>query len=93
MRAVRRIDVAIAVAGVAGRPLDDTLVFIFDGEVLSPPTIQSLRITDEEITAFRFCTTDEAQAPTPLCLAALRRRPPRISHRPRDLRHRTKHPA
>ena len=42
-------------------PWDDTLVFIFDGGVLPPPTIDSLRITDDEITAFRFCTTDEAR--------------------------------
>jgi 8-oxo-dGTP diphosphatase len=42
-------------------PWDDTLVFIFDGGVLAPKTIQDLQITDDEITAFRFCTGDEAR--------------------------------
>lgn len=42
-------------------PWDDTLVFIFDGGVLAPQTVQNMRITDEEITAFRFCTSDEAR--------------------------------
>src|SRR3954466_8120776 len=42
-------------------PWDDTLVFIFDGGVLPPSTVQSLQITDAEITAFRFCTSDEAR--------------------------------
>ena len=41
-------------------PWDDTLVFIFDGGVLAPATIGALTITDDEITAFRFCTIDEA---------------------------------
>src|SRR3954452_17856206 len=35
-------------------PWDDTLVFIFDGGVLADETIQSLTITDDEISAFRF---------------------------------------
>lgn len=42
-------------------PWDDTLVFIFDGGVLTPETIQTLAITDEEISAFRFCTSDETR--------------------------------
>lgn len=42
-------------------PWDDTLVFIFDGGVLAPQTVQNMRITDDEITAFRFCTSDEAR--------------------------------
>src|SRR5215212_1326947 len=42
-------------------PWDDTLVFVFDGGVLAPAAIQSLRITDDEITAFRFCASDEAR--------------------------------
>jgi 8-oxo-dGTP diphosphatase len=42
-------------------PWDDTLVFIFDGGVLAPASIDGLTITDDEITEFRFCTTDEAR--------------------------------
>jgi 8-oxo-dGTP diphosphatase len=42
-------------------PWDDTLVFVFDGGVLSAAEIQNLRITDEELTAFRFCTSDDAR--------------------------------
>jgi 8-oxo-dGTP diphosphatase len=42
-------------------PWDDTLVFIFDGGVLAPQTVQNMRITDDEITAFRFGTSDEAR--------------------------------
>jgi 8-oxo-dGTP diphosphatase len=42
-------------------PWDDTLVFVFDGGVLAPPKIRDLRITDDEIAAFRFCTGDEAR--------------------------------
>jgi 8-oxo-dGTP diphosphatase len=42
-------------------PWDDTLVFIFDGGTLPAPTIQRLKITDDEISAFRFCTSEEAR--------------------------------
>ena len=42
-------------------PWDDTLVFIFDGGVLPPTTIEGLTLTDDEISAFRFCTSDEAR--------------------------------
>lgn len=41
-------------------PWDDTLVFVFDGGVLSDETTENLTVTDDEISAFRFCTTDEA---------------------------------
>jgi hypothetical protein len=42
-------------------PWDDTLVFIFDGGVLPAATIEGLTITDDEISAFRFCSSDEAR--------------------------------
>src|SRR5919201_4885663 len=42
-------------------PWDDTLVFIFDGGVPPEETIRSLKITDDEISAFRFCTADETR--------------------------------
>lgn len=41
-------------------PWDDTLVFVFDGGTLSADQVAALRITDEELTGFRFCTRDEA---------------------------------
>jgi 8-oxo-dGTP diphosphatase len=43
-------------------PWDDTLVFLFDGGVLPPDTIDRLTVTDDEISAFRLCTSDEARA-------------------------------
>jgi len=36
-------------------------VFIFDGGVLQAVTIDSLTITADEISAFRFCSPDEAR--------------------------------
>jgi 8-oxo-dGTP diphosphatase len=41
-------------------PWDDTIVFVFDGGTLSPADIDTLRITDDELAAFRFCTRQEA---------------------------------
>jgi 8-oxo-dGTP diphosphatase len=41
-------------------PWDDTLVFVFDGGALPPTRIETLQITDEELSAFRFCTRKEA---------------------------------
>ena len=41
-------------------PWDDTLVFVFDGGVLSGTAIDALQITDDELSGFRFCTPDEA---------------------------------
>ena len=41
-------------------PWDDTLVFVFDGGVLSPAAIDALQITDDELSAFQFCTASEA---------------------------------
>jgi 8-oxo-dGTP diphosphatase len=42
-------------------PWDDTLVFVFDGGVLPPQTIDSLQITDDELSAFEFCTNHKAR--------------------------------
>src|SRR3954454_3457570 len=42
-------------------PWDDTLVLVFDGGMLAPAIIAGLTITDDEITDFRFCTSDEAR--------------------------------
>ena len=41
-------------------PWDDTLVFVFDGGTLSANQVAALRITDDELSGFRFCTRDEA---------------------------------
>jgi 8-oxo-dGTP diphosphatase len=41
-------------------PWDDTIVFVFDGGVLSRARIDSLQITDDELAAFRFCPRQEA---------------------------------
>jgi 8-oxo-dGTP diphosphatase len=41
-------------------PWDDTLVFVFDGGTLSAAQVAALRITDDELSEFRFCTRDEA---------------------------------
>src|SRR5215212_3643453 len=38
-------------------PWDDTLVFVFDGGVLTRPAIERLQITDDELSEFRFCTS------------------------------------
>src|SRR4051812_24390997 len=42
-------------------PWDDTLVFIFNGGVLAPAAIEHLTIKDDEISAFEFCSPDEAR--------------------------------
>jgi ADP-ribose pyrophosphatase YjhB (NUDIX family) len=42
-------------------PWDDTLAFVFDGGVLTPPTVDSLAIADDEIQAFRFASREEAR--------------------------------
>jgi 8-oxo-dGTP diphosphatase len=41
-------------------PWDDTLVFLFDGGVLSEEQQAKLTLRDGELRAFRFCTADEA---------------------------------
>jgi 8-oxo-dGTP diphosphatase len=43
-------------------PWDDTLVFVFDGGVLSPRAIEDLQVTDDELSEFRFCSSDESAA-------------------------------
>jgi 8-oxo-dGTP diphosphatase len=41
-------------------PWDDTLVFVFDGGALHPDQIDAIKISDQELDAFRFCTEAEA---------------------------------
>jgi ADP-ribose pyrophosphatase YjhB (NUDIX family) len=41
-------------------PWDDTLVFVFDGGILPAARIDTLKVTDDELSDFRFCTHDEA---------------------------------
>ncbi|MFC6016108.1 hypothetical protein ACFP2T_07865 [Plantactinospora solaniradicis] len=41
-------------------PWDDSLMFVFDGGVLGDGQVASLRILDQEIHAFRFCSSEEA---------------------------------
>ncbi|MFG1956615.1 NUDIX domain-containing protein [Nonomuraea sp. NPDC049028] len=42
-------------------PWDDLLTFIFDAGTLTSDEITTLRITDAELAAFDFCTSDQAQ--------------------------------
>jgi ADP-ribose pyrophosphatase YjhB (NUDIX family) len=42
-------------------PWDDTVVFVFDGGTLSPAAIGGLQLSDDELTAFRFCSRDQAE--------------------------------
>lgn len=46
-------------------PWDDTLVFIINGGVLKADEVSVLRPRDDELTAVRFCTYDEAAALLP----------------------------
>jgi len=41
-------------------PWDDTLMFIFDGGVLTIEQVDKLILLDDELAAFRFCTDEEA---------------------------------
>jgi 8-oxo-dGTP pyrophosphatase MutT (NUDIX family) len=41
-------------------PWDDTVVFVFDGGTLLPEAIAALEIRDDELSAFRFCSRDQA---------------------------------
>jgi 8-oxo-dGTP diphosphatase len=42
-------------------PWDDLLAFIFDGGELSDDHITGLKLIDDELTAFEFCTPEQAQ--------------------------------
>jgi 8-oxo-dGTP pyrophosphatase MutT (NUDIX family) len=41
-------------------PWDDTLMFLFDGGTLTAAESNSLRLLDEELVAYRFCTEEQA---------------------------------
>jgi 8-oxo-dGTP diphosphatase len=41
-------------------PWDDTLMFLFDGGTLTAAESGSLRLLDEELVAYRFCTEEQA---------------------------------
>ena len=41
-------------------PWDDSLMFVFDGGVLTSHQMQGLHLVDEELGQFRFCNKDEA---------------------------------
>jgi 8-oxo-dGTP diphosphatase len=41
-------------------PWDDTVVFVFDGGILSPDAIAALRLSDDELSDFRFCALHDA---------------------------------
>ncbi|MGA2926190.1 MAG: NUDIX hydrolase [Solirubrobacteraceae bacterium] len=41
-------------------PWDDTIVFVFSGGVLTADAITRLRIADDELSSFRFCTLNDA---------------------------------
>jgi 8-oxo-dGTP diphosphatase len=40
-------------------PWDDTLVFIFDGGVLTAAKVDNLRLVDDELAAYQFCTLEQ----------------------------------
>ena len=42
-------------------PWDDLLAFIFDGGELSDKQIAGLKLIDDELAAFEFCTPEQAQ--------------------------------
>ena len=42
-------------------PWDDLLAFIFDGGELSDERIAGVRLIDDELTAFEFCTPEQAR--------------------------------
>lgn len=42
-------------------PWDDLLSFVFDGGELNDEQITGLRLRDEELSAFEFCTPEQAQ--------------------------------
>ncbi|HEY3035312.1 MAG TPA: NUDIX hydrolase, partial [Streptosporangiaceae bacterium] len=41
-------------------PWDDTLMFVFDGGVPTAAEIDNLRLVDDELAAFKFCTEEQA---------------------------------
>jgi 8-oxo-dGTP diphosphatase len=41
-------------------PWDDSLVFVFDGGNLSPAAIAALELSDNDLSAFRFCPPHQA---------------------------------
>jgi 8-oxo-dGTP diphosphatase len=40
-------------------PWDDSLMFVFDGGILTPEQIASIQLLDGELAEFRFCTEDQ----------------------------------
>lgn len=42
-------------------PWDDSLMFVFDGGVLTDQQVSGLHLVDEELEQLRFCTEDEAR--------------------------------
>jgi 8-oxo-dGTP diphosphatase len=42
-------------------PWDDSLMFVFDGGVLSEQQVHGLHLVDEELAQFQFCTRNEAR--------------------------------
>jgi 8-oxo-dGTP pyrophosphatase MutT (NUDIX family) len=40
-------------------PWDDTLMFVFDGGVLSAAEADNLRLVDDELAAYQFCTEEQ----------------------------------
>jgi len=43
-------------------PWDDSLMFIFDGGILTSEQVASLRLLDGELRSYEFCTEEEAAA-------------------------------
>jgi len=43
-------------------PWDDLVIFVFDAGTLAPDQTAALHLADAELSAFEFCTPDQAQA-------------------------------
>jgi 8-oxo-dGTP diphosphatase len=69
-------------------PWDDTLVFVFDGGILTPAQVDTITMSDRELDAFNFFTNDEAAellrpyvwSRTAVALDALGTGQPRYAH-------------
>jgi 8-oxo-dGTP pyrophosphatase MutT (NUDIX family) len=69
-------------------PWDDTLVFVFDGGILTPAQVDTITMSDRELDAFNFFTNDEAAellrpyvwSRTAIALDALGTGRPRYAH-------------
>ncbi|MEV1287916.1 NUDIX hydrolase [Micromonospora sp. NPDC049679] len=58
-----RLQTVLVVDWVAPHgPWDDSLMFVFDGGTLTNAQISSLRLTDDELTGYQFCSPKAAKS-------------------------------